>query len=358
MPIIDDQKILHDNELTNQFHQHFSKGYHGRLIDNYGNYWYVSRENELSNFISSLENNIGVPIGRILHNSAADSFETILAPLKGVNFGFFGKKKRSRLLISHWETFGWGSYVAKNHSIITNVFPSIVTGFYLSLVEFEQGHRCKIQWKQIQDSLIICELEPLDKAISYPPNLAFLPWTEADKIEETGVNIEGSDVKILLEKKDVGWSIDGRLSYILPCDMINRIIFNLSGYVKKLPSKVSDAWQLEGIDDRFGNAFSHVVQSFKELFLAGDDYVYLNEQNNWDLVISSHLKPFGIGAVQFIKCEDNTDYFEVSLEPNAPLAIGKLSGIWERANGKKSRCSIRLSDSLFYIKLQSSLNYN
>ena len=86
-------------------------------------------ENELLNFISLLENNIAVPIGRILHNSAADSFELVLSPLKSINFGLFGKKKRSRLLSSYWETFGWGSYEGKNHSIKSNVFPSIISGF-------------------------------------------------------------------------------------------------------------------------------------------------------------------------------------------------------------------------------------
>tara|TARA_B100001564_G_C20625605_1_gene664516 strand:- start:419 stop:1474 length:1056 start_codon:yes stop_codon:yes gene_type:complete len=350
MPIVDDERILHDNQLTYQFHQHFSKGGNGRIIDHDDNYWYICKENELSNFISLLENNIGIPIGRILHNSAADSFELILSPLTKVNFGFFGKKKRSRLLSSYWETFGWGSYVGKNHSIITNVFPSIISGFYLSLVEFDQGHRSRIQWKQVQDTLILCELEPLNKAISSPQDISFLSWSNTIKIQDTGLDI-------LLERKDVGWSIDGRLSYVLPCDMINRVIFNLSGYVEKLSSKVSEAWHLEGIDERFSSSFSHVVQSFKELFLSGDEFVYLNEQNNWDLVISSHLKPFGMGTVKFIKCEDSIDYFEVSLEPNAPLVIGKLSGIWERANGKRCRCTISLSDSIFYVKIQSSLNY-
>ena len=350
MPIIDDEKILHDNELTYQFHQHFSKSGNGRIIDHDGNYWYVSRENELLNFISLLENNIGVPIGRILHNSAADSFELVLSPLKSINFGIFGKKKRSRLLSSYWETFGWGSYEGKNHSIKSNVFPSIISGFYLSLVEFDQGHRSRIQWKQVQDTLILCELEPLNKTIPLPQDISFMPWTKILKMQDSGVDI-------LLERKDVGWSIDGRLSYVLPCDMINRVIFNLSGYVEKVNSKVSESWQLEGIDERLTSSFSYVVQSFKELFLAGDEFVYLNEQNNWNLVILSHLNPFGMGTVKFIKCEDGIDYFEVSLEPNAPLVIGKLSGIWERAYGKKSRCTISLSDSLFHVEIQSSLNY-
>ena len=351
MPIVDDEQILHDIGLTHQFQQHFSNSGNGRLIDNDGNYWYVSRENELLNFISLLENNISVPIGRMLHNSAADSFELILSPLAEVNFGLFGKKKRARLLSNYWNTFGWGSYETKSHSIVTNVYPAIISGFYLSLAEFQNGTRNRIQWQQVQDTLILCDIEALNKTISTPQDLASMPWT-------TMVEIQNAGVDILLEKQNVGWSIDGRLAYVLPCDMVNRLIFNLGAYAEKLPSKVSEVWNLKGLDKRYCGSFLHIVQSLKELFLAGDEFVYLNEQNNWDLVIDSHLKPFGIGSVEFVKCEGNVDYFQVALEPNAPLVIGKLAGLWERANGKKSSCNIILSESIFQVEIKSSLTYN
>ena len=90
MPIIDDVNQLHDVGLTSKFQQHFSSGGNGRIIDIEGNYWYICQENELLNFVSILESRIGVPIGRILHNSAADAFELILSPLAEINFGIFG----------------------------------------------------------------------------------------------------------------------------------------------------------------------------------------------------------------------------------------------------------------------------
>ena len=65
--------------------------------------------------------------------------------------------------MDYWLIFGWGSYDSNTHSIITDVYPSIISGFYLSLIEFKQGHRSRIQWKQVQDRLIICELEKYDK---------------------------------------------------------------------------------------------------------------------------------------------------------------------------------------------------
>ena len=350
MPIVDDERPLHDDELTSKFRNHFSRSGNGRIIDYNGNYWYIAQENELSNFISLLENNVGIPIGRILHNSAADSFELILAPLRDVKFGFFAKKKRAKLLLEYWNLFGWGEFNAKDHSIISNVFPSIISGFYLSLIEFEQEHRNRIQWKQLQDNIVKCELEQIDRKISPPQEILIMPWTTKN------INL-GSVIDILLERQDFGWSINGRISYVLPCDMMNRIIFNLGGYVDKVSSKVSDAWQLTGFDQRIYYSFSQFAQSSKELFLSSDDFVYLNEQNDWDSVISTHLAPFGLGSVKFLKSQDNIDYFEVALEPNAPLVIGKLTGIWERANGKQSSCQIDLSDTEISLQIQSRLNF-
>ena len=350
MPIVDDENQLHDVELTSRFQQHFSSGGNGRIIDAEGNYWYISQENELLNFVSLLESNIGVPIGRILHNSAADSFELILSPLSEINFGFFANKKRSKLLTNIWQIYGWGSYDNKNHNIITNLYPSIIAGFYLSLSEFEQGYRSRIQWRQVQDKLILCELEKLPKEISAPPKIECMPWNYTVHKQEIGVGT-------LIERQEVGWTINGRVSYVLPCDFINRLIFNLGGYADKISSKLSDNWQLEGVDNRITGSFSNVVESFKELFLSGDVFVYLNEQNNWNSVISSHLSPYGLGSVSYLHTQDDIDHFEVSLEPNAPLVIGKLCGLWERANGKKSKCKIQISNKAISVQINSLLTY-
>lgn len=350
MPIIDDVNQLHDVGLTSKFQQHFSSGGNGRIIDIEGNYWYICQENELLNFVSILESRIGVPIGRILHNSAADAFELILTPLTEINFGIFAKKKRSKLLMDYWLVFGWGSYDSKNHSIITDVYPSIISGFYLSLIEFMQGHRSRIQWKQVQDRLIMCELEKYDKEISAPMTIDCMPWNYITQKQGVGVGN-------LIERREVGWSINGRSSYVLPCEFINRLIFNLGGYIDNASSQLSDNWLVEGIDNRILGSFTNVIQSFKELFLIGDVFVYLNQQNNWDSVISSQLNPYGMGSVTFLHSRDGIDHFEVSLEPNAPMVIGKLCGLWERANGKKSRCKIQVSSELISVQINSLLAY-
>ena len=351
MPIIDDENQLHDLELSKKFNSHFGNSADGRLIDDFGNFWYISQEHDLSNFISLLEENIGIPIGRFLHNSAADSFELILDPVKNMKLGFFSNKKRRKLLKEYWEIYGWGYYDSTTHSITTNVYSSIISGFYLSLIELDQGFRSKIQWRQVKDNLIICEFNDLNKSLSLPQSLPNMPWVKSTN-NSAGVSNH------LLEKQELGWSIEGKTSFVIPCDMINRIIFNAGGYIDNIKKSVFDFWTLEGVDKRFSSSMICILQSCKELFTASDVFVYLNDSNNWDSIIESHLKPFGLGSIKHLSSTEKTDIFEVSLESNAPLIMGKIAGIWERANGKKCHCFIELNDNNFKVSIESLLSYN
>ena len=351
MPVVDDENELHDRDLSTKFNQHFHRSTDDGIIDLSGNYWYLVQENELANFVSLFEGIIGVPMGRILHNSAADCLELILSPVSNMKFGMFASKKRNKLLSKYWKIFGWGRYDWKADSINTAVYASIISGFYLAVVEQQHGDRRKIQWRQLADNLIQCDVEEIQKTLPAPKSLPEMPWVYQSKQSGTSINR-------LLESHDYGWSIDGKQSFVLPCDLINRIIFNSGGYVENLSRTTSQHWHVTGIDKRFSASMICVMQSFKEVFSASDVFVYLNEANNWESVISNHLVPFGLGSVQHVESANDIDVFTVKKMPNAPILIGKLAGLWERANGKQSKCKIQLTDQDFLVNIQSLLGYN
>ena len=351
MPLVDDENQLHDSKLSNQFNKHFSGGNSGNIVDIYGNSWYVSQENDFSKFLSLLESNMGIPLGRVFHNSAADSFEIILDSLNSVNFGLFPKRNRQRYILTMWEIFGWGSFDIKNNTIHSHVNSTIITGFYLATVEFQNQSRYKIQWRQLTDTLIACELEQLDRALSMPVSLPDMPW--ANGIMQT---IEANE--LLIERKEIGWSIDGKQSCVLPCDLINRIIFNAGGYVDNVNKSLDNYWLLDGISQKITSSTKALLQTCKELFLATDVYVFLNETNNWNAIIQTHLEPFGLGLVRHESSTRTTDEFVVELTPNAILAIGKITGLWERASGKQSVCSVELTNTDFRVSIESRLEYN
>ena len=351
MPIIDDENQTYDAELSDRFNGHFFSLTNGNITDSEGNLWYVSQEYELANFVALLETNIGIPMGRVVHNSAADSLEIILQPFESMSFGIFAKKNRLKFLNGLWEIFGWGEFNLKNNSITTDVFPAIVSGFYLSCYEHYFATRAKIQWRQIQDTMITCEVTNLDKPLTKPPKLPNMPWSQSNNLRDKGQ-------MLMLEKRSVGWGIDGKSSYVLPCDMINRIIYNSGGYTDTYNKSLDDVWQINGIDNRYVTSIVCVLQSFKQLFIASDVYVFLSENNNWSEIINSHLGPFGLGSVKYIDSSNGIDEFAVELNANAILIIGKLAGLWERANGKQSVCFIDLTDTEFKVKIESLLSYN
>ena len=351
MPLVDNENQLHDSKLTDQFNQHFSGGNKGNLVDSNGNFWYVCQDDEFSKLLSFLESNIGLPLGRVFHNSAADTFELILTSLNRVNFGLFARRNRNRMILEMWETFGWGSFDIKNNKINTNFNATCITGFYLATIEYYNQSRYKIQWRQISETLITCELNQLDRSLNAPMDVPHMPWMNASlKTREAN--------EILIERKAHGWSIDGKQSFVLPCNMVNRIIYNTGGYSDNINKVIDEYWLLEGIEQRLHSAIKAMLQSCKELLLASDVYVFLNDANNWDAIIKTHLEPYGLGSVRFDRSTNTADYFVFDLTPNAILSIGKISGLWERANGRQSVCFVKMTDKQFTVSIQSRLDYN
>jgi hypothetical protein len=184
-----------------------------------------------------------------------------------------------------------------------------------------------------------------------PISLPDMPWV--DGIVQTSEANE-----ILIESKEIGWSIDGKQSCVLPCDLINRIIFNAGGYIDNNNKSLDDYWLLDGIDQKITSSTKALLQTCKELFLTTDTYVFLNEANNWDAIIQTHLEPFGLGSVRFERSISRLDEFVVDLTPNAILTIGKITGLWERASGKQSVCSVELTDTHFNVTIKPRLDYN
>lgn len=351
MPIVEDDNQTFDVELSARFNQHFSFGGNDKIVDSEGNMWYLSQDRELANFVALFEANIGLPMGRVFHNSAADSLELILQPFGSKKFGFFAQRNRLKYLQSLWEVFGWGDFNIKQNSITTEVFPAVISGFYLSAHEQYYSKRTKIQWRQLQENLIKCEVKDLETSLTQPPPLPNMPWATTELHNNSGYARK-------IERRAIGWGMDGKISYVLPCDLINRIIYNAGGYTETYNKSLGQYWRLNGIDKRYVTSIVCILQSLKELFMTSDVYVFISETNNWNKIIDSHLKPTGLGSIKHVNSSSKVDDFSVEINQSAILTIGKLAGIWERANGKQSICSVDLTGTEFKVRFESLLSYN
>ena len=66
---------------------------------------------------------------------------------------------------------------------------------------------------------------------------------------------------------------------------------------------------------------------------------------------------FGYAAPKLIKQDKSLTVFEFNLCPCLPLSIGKLVGVWERANGKSAKCSITLDNLTVKVEIFPLLEY-
>ena len=108
MPLTDDNIDTHDEQLTGTFWDTFNVQDSGEITDVYGNSWVIFHEEDFNKFIYHYESLISSPIGRILHNSAADCLELMMSPLRETRTKFFAKKRLHKSIKEVWELCGWG----------------------------------------------------------------------------------------------------------------------------------------------------------------------------------------------------------------------------------------------------------
>lgn len=352
MPLVEDNIDTHDEHLTAIFWDRFSLQKSGGIIDDANNAWVIFHEDEFNMLIYHYESIVSSPIGRILHNSAADSMELINADLGPLRRKFFGKKRLNKVLVESWKLCGWGTNSFDDSTIKTNVFASVAAGFYLSSIELLESCRYKLEWSQKSNHIINFKRLPVHNEMPPPKLLNSIPWAYQNDFQG---DINHNDIK--LESKELGWSIEGRTSFLLPCDFFNRVIFNSSGFVKQFPQYILDRWDLIGFDEVYSNGLIAMLEASREVFLSNDNFVYLRDEGDWGKTISKHMTYFGYAAPVLTKQDHLSTYFEINLSPSLPLSLGKLVGLWERANGKTAKCRIVLCELIIKLEISPLLTF-
>ena len=352
MPLVEDNIDTHDEHLTRIFWDRFSHQKSGEILDDDKNSWVIFHEDEFNMLIYHYESIISSPIGRILHNSAADSLELIIANLATIRTRFFGKKRLNKMLVEVWKLCGWGTNSFHNSTIKTNLFASVAAGFYLSTIELIEDCRYKLEWSQKFNHIIDFKRTNANNEMVPPKLIKSIQWAYLDDFQESIID---SDVK--LESQELGWSIEGRTSFLLPCDFFNRVILNSSGFVEELPHKISEKWDLVGFDKIYSNGLIAMLESSKEVFLSMDNFVYLRDERDWGETIVKHMACFGYTTPKLSKQDQIKTIFEMNLTPSLPLSLGKLVGLWERANGKIAKCRIILENRIVKIEISPLLEY-
>ena len=88
-----------------------------------------------------------------------------------------------------------------------------------------------------------------------------------------------------------------------------------------------------------------------------DNFVYLRDERDWGETIVKHMACFGYTTPKLSKQDQIKTIFEMNLTPSLPLSLGKLVGLWERANGKIAKCRIILENRIVKIEISPLLEY-
>ena len=352
MPLVDDNSIPINKLLTADFSRIFKLSHRGTIIDAEGNEWLMWNVDELNNWLRLFETNLGIPFGRKIHNCAADCEEIKLQTLGLKKRGFFKKNYNKNILLNRWRLLGWGVPHFTKNKIESNCMPSISAGFYLATKEYLEQKRFKIEWNQVSDKLVNVNLSHVGDELPMPNKLVDFPWSLNSKRAMVGENIPFE-----LEEMADNLVVDGEIMSVLPVDLFARIIHTSAGYSSQTESSKFHSWICDGLTESQIFALTLTCQTSKEIFLRSDSHIFIQDLDSWKEIIQYRLKRFGFGDIISVSGEEHNTGFVIEKSHSSPIFIGMLVGMWERATGKASQCTISFEDNKISLQITTLLEY-
>ena len=158
MPLIDSGESMVDYDFTRQFKEYFSMTDEGSIKDLHNHDWMVWSITDIERWWGIFETNLAVPFGRKLFNSCCDEEEYQIHVNEIIKSGWFKKSGNLKRLSNRWSLFGWGRLNIESNLIMTKLPSSIASGFAVAGIESFNKVRYKSEWKQINQTEILLEL--------------------------------------------------------------------------------------------------------------------------------------------------------------------------------------------------------
>ena len=95
----------------------------------------------------------------------------------------------------------------------------------------------------------------------------------------------------------------------------------------------------------------------KEIFLKSDSHIFIQDIKSWNEIIQYKLKRFGFGDIISVSGDEHDTSFVIEKSHSSPIFIGILVGMWERATGKASQCTISFEDNNIFLQITTLLDY-
>ncbi len=354
MPLVNSEEVLFDPLLSKCVSDQFNISKNGQIIDQEGNFWMIWSVVELERWWNIFESIVGIPFGRKLFNSCCDEEEYQISHCGLLGKGLFKKKKNRNRLINRWKNFGWGNLDINNQKMDTSLPSTIAAGLAVAAVESFQDKRFKCEWRQKSSTEIFLDLKIDEREIPLAIKHMKLPWS-------INPNELISDKMILeLEKRPIGWSIEGELSVILPVSLFSRLFYSTTGINSSLTKDESNSWIIEGLEERFCQPLIIASHSIYRSFIDSDKHVFADGKDSWNSLLNFYCSQWGWGGIEDLDLDTNGEGISVKVRITEilPFLIGRIVGIWERSCGKKPKIIIKFSQDYITFRVESFLDYN
>ena len=309
----------------------------------------IWKQHEFHTWWNLFESRMEHPLSRTFINAFVDGFE-LKNTIKDVR-GLFRKKKLRHEIERISSILGWGQVQLEQKKILNSAHPvlSVALGHYSLELYHEQ--RYKIRWTEPRSQIVQIETETSPQ-ISLPQPHAKMPWSGksiASTLKQSSVEMTTQQMNEL--------RLEGERVVLIPLAPLERFF---SGCLPYAPAKKGDWFnnQSTGLD-ACENILKIIIRTTAEMFLSSEQPVYIIDQSSWDAYIEHCLRERGWGSIETRKYNPSTFEFEFSMPMmrHFPLTLGLVVGMWERAHGRSSQISLREENDIFFVKIQSLLEY-
>ena len=353
MPLVDSEDIVFDSSLSKSINERFTISKSGHITDDKGNLWMVWSLIELERWWNIFESAVGIPFGRKLFNSCCDEEEFQISDTGLFVKGLFRKKKNRNNLLNRWDYCGWGKIDINNNKIDTLLPSTIAAGFAVAAIESIHEKRFKSEWRQRSNTEVFLDLKLDEREIPISKKHTILPWS---KIVD---DVNSDNIRLELERRSIGWSIEGEPSVLLPVSLFSRLYYSTTGIDPALSNQETNCWIIDGLEERFCKPLIIASYSIYKLFIDSDKHVFANDKDSWLNLLNHYCTQWGWGGIDDLQLESDKEKISVKVSTSEvlPFILGQIIGIWERSYGKKPKIKIQFSENITSIDIESFLEY-
>lgn len=324
--------------------------------------YFFTQVSEFELWVGEVEKTLGIPLGRKLAHSAAESEEyRLLGNMSDMPKPLFNKmKKRMEWINQSWELRGLGQLeLMKKEEETTKLIvhnrahSAFAAGMASATYEILTDTRFRFHWTDDGNSESLITLEHDMRPIP-PAERIEGKWTDAegDYVRDEGMH----PLARAYHESSGTWSNDSIRMMAIRQDHLLR--FEESIMPQLFEKKISDSgryiWEDISDAERI-NTWNGFAEASRIRFTAGEEMILVADAEHWIHVGRRLLGKFGLGGIDSAVAIDEQGGVKLHLPSlfHPAIVAGILTAAWERAEARYAKCEWSCSQNGHIIQISS-----